>query len=441
VTERIDKVLELAKELVTPKATDERRTRRVAEKVLSKVKEAAERHREITGVSLGGSFAKDTWLPDDVDIDIFVRFAAGVEENKFEHIGLEVGRDAVRGHKYGKKYAQHPYTEAVVDGFKVNIVPCYDVKPGGWKSAADRSMHHVRFVNENLDSEAKAQVRILKKFMKTVGVYGAEIEKEGFSGYAAEVLVFTHRTFESALRSFEVIRPQSEEVYFALFDPIDKERDLGRAISRETVARMVLAARAFFEKPTIDFFKKVKRTERPHLMKDVYVIAFEHKQLSEDTLWGELKRSARQFAKHVQEEGFTLARFGAASNGVSSSAIILLPQVDVLPELEERVGPGVELFQGAKKFASKNRGQAELFWVAEDGRLRLLRKRRFRSLSEFLDSLLRSGVKEIGASKEVGDAIERNGRIIHGERLRKEVRKKEWLREGTTSIISDPVGV
>ncbi|MDA4116933.1 MAG: CCA tRNA nucleotidyltransferase [Thaumarchaeota archaeon] len=441
MTERIVRVLEQARKLVVPDAAAEAKTRSVAEKLLSRVSAAAKSHHEITGVFLGGSFAKGTWLPDDVDIDIFVEFDAGVDEKKFEEIGLKVGREAVRGHKYGKKYAQHPYTEALVDGFKANIVPCYDVGPGEWKSAADRSMHHVTFVNENLDGELKTEVRLLKKFMKVVGVYGAEIEREGFSGYAAEVLVYIHRTFESALRSFETIRPKSDDVFFTLFDPIDKERDLGKAISRETVARMVLASRALFEKPAIDFFRKFKRKERPHLLREVYLVAFEHKVLSEDTLWGELKRSARQVAKHVEREGFTLARFGAASDGLSSSAIILLPEVDTLPELEEREGPGVELFEGAKSFASKNRKQAELFWVGDDGRLRLLQKRRFKSLSQFLDTLLTSGVKEIGASREIADAIERNGRVLHGERLRKEIREKGWLREGTASIISDPIGV
>ncbi len=441
MTGTIDNVLGKARKLVIPTAAAETKTRRVAEKVLSKVERAAKEHPEITGVFLGGSYAKDTWLAGDVDIDIFVEIATAVGEKRFEEVGLQVGRDAVRGHKFGKKYAQHPYTEAFVDGLKVNIVPCYDVKPGEWKSAADRSVHHVIFVKENLDDEARVQVRLLKKFMKTVGVYGAEIEKEGFSGYAAEVLVHKHKAFEPVLRSFATLRAQSEETFYSLFDPIDAERDLAKAISRETIARMVLASRAFLERPAIDFFKRVKGTERPRLLKEVYVIAFEHREISEDTLWGELKRSARQVAKHVREEGFKLARVGAASDGATASAIILLPEVDALPELEERVGPSVEMSEGAKSFVSKNRGQAEFIWVSEDGRLRLLRKRRFRSLSEFLDSLLESGLKRTGASKEIAESIDGSGRVLHGERLKKESERKAWLRDGLRSILSDPVGV
>jgi tRNA nucleotidyltransferase (CCA-adding enzyme) len=441
VTAAIERVLGQARPLVIPSAAARRATVRVAEKVMSKVKEAAKAHGEVAEVFLGGSFAKDTWLPRDVDIDFFVKISTTVDENRFEEVGLAVGREALRGYKPGKKYAQHPYTEATVDGFKVNVVPCYDVKPGEWRSAADRSVYHVAFVRENLDEEARVQVRLLKKFMKAVGVYGAEIEKEGFSGYATEVLIHNYTTFESALGSFAVFVPDSKEEYFTIFDPIDDKRDLGKAMSRETVARMVLASRAFLEYPSVAFFKKVGGKARPKLQKRAYAIAFEHEELSEDTLWGELKRSARQIAKHVRDEGFALARVEAASDNLRSSAIILLPVVETISDIEERVGPGVEMQEGAKSFAAKNRDAAELIWVGEDGRLRLLARRRFTSLGAFLDEVLKSRVESVGVSKEIGRALKTSGRVIHGERLRKEAERKAWLKKGLAKALSDSVGV
>jgi len=437
----MENVIARARPLVVPDDAARRKTVRVAEKVVSKVKEAARPHPEVAGVFLGGSFAKDTWLPGDVDIDVFVKIATSVDEKTFEEVGLAVGREALRGYKPGKKYAQHPYTEAVVDGFRVNVVPSFDVERGQWRSAADRSMHHVDFVRENLDDEARVQVRLLKRFMKSVGVYGAEIEKEGVSGYAAEVLVHKHKNFEAVIRSFAAFAPKPTEAYFTLFDPIDDSRDLGKAMSRETVARMVLASRAFLEKPSIEFFKRARRTARPRLQRRVYVVAFEHEELSEDTLWGELKRSARQLAKHVREEGFALARVEAASDALRSSAIILLPITDTLSDIEERVGPAVELREGAERFVAKNRRKAELIWVGEDGRLRLLEERRFTSLARFLDEVLKSRVEKVGFSKEVAKALKRNGRVLQGARLRKEAARRAWLREAIATALSDSVGV
>ena len=441
MTAAIENVLAQATPLVVPGPVARKATVRVAEKVMSRVKEAAGAHGEVAGVFLGGSFAKDTWLPGDVDIDVFVKISPSVDEAKFEEVGLAVGRDALRGYKPGKKYAQHPYTEATVDGFKVNVVPCYDVKPGEWRSAADRSVHHVTFVRENLDEEARVQVRLLKRFMKAVGVYGAEIEMGGFSGYATEVLIHEYETFESTLGSFAVFVPDSKEEYFTLFDPIDDKRDLGKAMARETVARMVLASRAFLETPSIAFFKGVRGRARPKLQKMAYVIAFEHEELSEDTLWGELKRSARQVAKHLREEGFELARVEAATDRRRSSAIVILPVVETLPRLEERLGPGVEILEGAKSFVAKNRDSAELVWVGEDGRLRLLAERRFTSLESLLEEVLRSRVGSIGVSKEVGEALKKNGRVLHGERLAREAGRKAWLKEGLAKTLSDSVGV
>jgi len=140
---KLQTVLARARKLVLPKPDEEASMERVAQKVMRRVQAAAQPYEEIKGVILGGSFAKETWLPKDADttpdIDIFVKFAKEVDNGRFESIGLKVGKEAARGYRPGKKYAQHPYTEATVDGVKVNIVPCYDVRPGEWRSAADRS--------------------------------------------------------------------------------------------------------------------------------------------------------------------------------------------------------------------------------------------------------------------------------------------------------------
>ncbi len=440
MTAAIERILAQAESMVVPDDGERRATDLVAEKVVSKVKKAASAYREVVGVFLGGSFAKDTWLPRDVDVDVFVKIATSVDEKRFEEIGLSVGREALRGYKPGKKYAQHPYTEATVDGFKVNVVPCYDVQPGEWRSAADRSIHHVTFVNENFDDAARLQVRLLKRFMKGVDIYGAEIEKEGFSGYATEVLIHKHKTLESVLRTFATLVPASPEVYFTLFDPIDASRDLGKAMSRETVARMVLASRAFLERPSIAYFKGVTGKARPRLQRTVYALSFEHEEMSEDTLWGELKRSARQVAKHVREEGFAVARVEAASDNKRESAILLLPLADSLPALQERVGPWAELSNAAISFTAKNQRAAELIWVGDDGRLRLLAARRLTSLSKLLDEILESRVEKIGVSKGVARGL-KSGRVLHGGTLRREASRKAWLKEGLERITSDPVGV
>ena len=435
----ITNVLVAARRLVTPSASLERKMRAMADEMLARVTDASSRFPEVRGVHLGGSYAKGTWLPKDVDLDIFVRFAREVDDSTFETVGLAIGEEAVRGYPHGKKYAQHPYTEASVDGIKVNVVPCYDVRPGSWKSAADRSLFHVEFVNERMSKAGKHQVRLLKRFMRTVGVYGAEIEKEGFSGYASEVLVLEHGGFEEALRYFSKLSFVRGNP-FSLKDPVDPNRELATAVSGETVARMVLASRAFLTSPDVSYFRSVTRKKRRKLVGNLYCITFEHPLLSEDTLWGELKKSTRQLVKHVENEGFRVVRSTAISNDIDRSAIVLLPESDELPPLVQRAGPSVDLQGEVKRFLSKNKEKVELVWVADDGRLHVLQRRRYTRLEALLRELRGESVRRLGLSRDIALAIERTGKVLTGAEVEHERSVDEWFREGIDSVVSDTIG-
>ena len=434
----VRRVLASASRLVTPSAREDATLAATARKVLKRVQVAANRFKEVKGIHLGGSFAKGTWLPGDVDLDIFVRIAPNIEDRLFERIGLTVGEEAVKGYPHGKKYAQHPYTEATVDRVKVNIVPCYDVKRGQWKSAADRSLFHVKFVNDNMGDNDKLQVRFLKRFMKTVGVYGAEIENEGFSGYASEVLVYSHGSFEGVLAYFAKLKMEDGKP-FSLKDPVDSDRELATAISLETLARMVLASRAFLEEPELAYFKRISRKARSGITGRLYSIRFDHPALSEDTLWGELKKSARQIARHAEAQGFAIARYAAVSNNKDKSAVILLPEFDELPEVAERLGPKVDLAEEVKRFVAKNSGKSELIWAGEDGKVHLLQKRKFTKLGRLLEEAC-AEIETVGASRDVALAIKRSGRVLSGTAIEKERKKEEWFGEGVDSIITDTIG-
>ncbi|HLQ03178.1 MAG TPA: CCA tRNA nucleotidyltransferase, partial [Nitrososphaerales archaeon] len=309
-----DAVPRKARELCTPTDDEEKRLADTVERVAAKTRLASTHFPETRGVVLGGSFAKGTWLPGEADIDIFVKFSPEVDEARFEEVGLKVGFEATRGYPHGKKYAQHPYTEARVEGVVVNIVPCYDVQAGQWKSAADRSPFHVELIKARLSEAQKLDVRLLKKFMKGVGVYGAEIEKEGFSGYACEVLVLKHESFSEVLRHFAHLKAAAPERLLRLPDPVDERRDLATAISNEKVARLVLAARAYLRRPTLQFFIGKSGRRRPNLQGDVIGITFTHAESSEDILWGELKRTIKHLSGHIERAGFALARTGVASD-------------------------------------------------------------------------------------------------------------------------------
>jgi tRNA nucleotidyltransferase (CCA-adding enzyme) len=434
----LSNVISEGERIATPTREDEADVHTKARRILAKTRKVAKRFPAIRGVLLGGSFAKGTWLSGHVDLDIFVKIDPSTSEADFERVGLEVGSLATRGYPRGKKFAQHPYTEAMVEGVRINIVPCFDVAKGEWKSAADRSPFHVKLV-EKLPPAGKTQVRLLKLFMNSVGVYGAEIQRQGFSGYVAEVLVMRHGSFKSALEWFANSSPSPARP-FSLPDPVDEKRDLGIAVSGESYGRMVLASREFLKHPSVAFFRGMPGRARPSMQDEIIAVVFSHKQLSEDTLWGELRRSTKHIVRHLEVLGFITARSMAASNNANRSAILLIPEYTELPAHEQRVGPTVDRRKDVEAFMSTNAKTSRLVWVDDDARVRLLRPRKYLSLADALGDVVKGKAGPVGASKELEAGMRRSAKILRGASLRSEARKAEWLGDGIKEITSDAIG-
>ena len=120
----------------------------------------------VTDVVFGGSFAKGTWLKNEADIDIFVKFDNQTSLKDFEKYGKEIGLKSLKDFSPYLRYADHPYVEAYVETVKINVVPCFDVPNGKWKSAADRSPFHTNYVIKSLDDYKKNQVQTVKKIFE-----------------------------------------------------------------------------------------------------------------------------------------------------------------------------------------------------------------------------------------------------------------------------------
>ncbi|QQG48797.1 MAG: CCA tRNA nucleotidyltransferase [archaeon] len=432
----LTRVLKQVRLEVEPTPQEESRVRSLSKSLLSKTRAAAALHPETRGVLLGGSLAKGTWLPQNVDIDIYVKIDPSTTEERFEQVGLEVGRTATRGHARGKKYAQHPYTEAIVDGVRVNVVPCFDVRKGEWKSAADRSPYHVSLIRR-LPAKVKAEVKVLKRFMKAAGVYGAEIEIRGFSGYAAEVLVYKHGSFERVLKSFATIKPQDPKKLFVLPDPVDKKRDLGIAVSGEKLGVMVMASREFLRHPEAAQFEPMNRKKRSGLADDVVALTFSHPPLSEDTLWGEIRKTMKHVVRHLEVSGFHVARAMGASDNARKSAILLLPEFRELPHLEQRIGPTVDRSRDVSAFISSNRKEANLLWVDDDARVRLVRRRKYIRVTDLLEHLMAGEAGSFGASKDLESSLKKTGRVLQGPGLRKAAAASPWLESGINELLTN----
>ena len=192
-------------------AVEEEVLRRIvpSPEVVASIKDRADRLKEMVesyvashGIDaearFTGSYSKNTYLSDP-DLDLFLLFPPETDPEDLKRIGLKAGEDILHGMRM---YSDHPYTRGVFEGLDVDMVPCFHIdSTEHMKSAVDRTPFHTAFVKSRLDDDGCNQVRLLKKFMKGIGAYGAEQDSRGFSGYLCEILVVKYRTFDNVLRA------------------------------------------------------------------------------------------------------------------------------------------------------------------------------------------------------------------------------------------------
>ena len=395
----------------SPTEAEARRIDSVAMTAKELVERQVSELSEVVSVEFGGSYAKGTWLRDHADIDIFVKMQTSVGAQDFERLGKSIGLDALRDYSPVLRYADHPYVEAEIRRTRINVVPCYDVKKGEWISAADRSPFHTQFVNEILDAEKKNHVRALKKFLKSAGIYGAEIAVAGFSGYVCEVLIAKFGSLLGVLESLsdlkrgQVIAMSSydEDIVktfqsaVIIIDPIDARRNLGTAVSNESVASFMLAARSFLEKPSPAYFGGTRIVKRARTVyNNVLVVEFSHKKRSPDIVWGQLKRSTVAVSKQLGLAGFSVIRSSCVTDENGTGVMSFLLESLELPQFMMRAGPEVFRRTDTSKFLQGASG-AKLAWVDRDMRTSILVRRKATEARTFAKSLFHNENSGISA--------------------------------------------
>jgi tRNA nucleotidyltransferase (CCA-adding enzyme) len=414
----ISKVLPLCE----PTHSQERRIARAAQEAKAHVDSYVAQLDEVVDVVFGGSFAKGTWLPDHADIDIFVKIKRSVGAEKFEEMGRQIGSKALKMYGPKLRYSDHPYVEVFVKNVRVNVVPCYDVEQGKWQSAADRSPFHTQYISSHFDNEKRRHARLLKKFFQSVGIYGAEISTEGFSGYVSEVLVLKYSSFENVLRSAadwqerQIIAVCDYDSDFVkafnspliIIDPVDSRRNLGTAISQESVAKFMLAARTFLDKPSIEFFRESNKKYRCNgpskklLLPNVLVVEFSHEKKSPDIIWGQLKRSINAIAKQLELAHFEVLRISCITNERNSAALAFLLESITLPAYTKKKGPEIFRRKDTASFLSnRKRTRPIAIWVDREMRISMVIERRFTDARKFVKSLLLNHRENSGISKDL----------------------------------------
>lgn len=421
-----------ARARVAPTAAERRAKESAAAEALALVRAEVSGRAHVVGAELGGSYAKGTWLAG-ADIDVFVVFETSVTEARLESESRRIGFASMRAHRPYVRYASHPYVEAAIRGTKVNVVPCYDVRKGEWRSAADRSRFHTEHMARALTPRMRDDVRVLKRLLQSNGLYGAELAREAVSGYACEVLVAHHGSLEGAVRALAGARrghvigradgPQSTPI--AIMDPVDPARNLALAISPANIGRLVMLCRAV-EGGALPLSPARARPDA-EILRSTVTVRFFAAPRAPETIWGQAKSAASALAARLGEGGFGVMRHGAHVDSRSRVTLAFVLESTSAPRWSVGTGPDHFDAANAARFAEANARRSPLVWVGPDSRLRAARRREHVTAT----ALLRDALTRRLAASGVPAGLRRD--IRAGFAVRAGVRASERLLVGAIS--------
>ena len=319
-----------------------------------------------------GSTARGTWLSGTRDIDVFVRFPPSLSREELEAIGLEIGHAVLPDGR--EEFAEHPYVHGTVEGFTVDLVPCYAVEDAtAIKSAVDRTPFHAEYLAERLSDELADAARIAKQFLTGIGAYGSDLRTRGFSGYLTELLVIEHEGFRPLIEAAAdwhppvVFDPENHgtapdrfEDPLVVIDPTDPDRNVAAVCSEANVARFQHYARELLAAPRPDLFfhddpePLAPADIRAHLDRrgtTPVAVVFDAPDLVEDELYPQLRRSLSGAGDALGRHGFDVVR----QTTFAADRAVLWFELAVAerPAIARHEGPPVHTREHAERFYGK----------------------------------------------------------------------------------------
>ncbi|MGA8664776.1 MAG: CCA tRNA nucleotidyltransferase, partial [Thermoplasmata archaeon] len=372
---------------------------------------AAARSSPLVRALVAGSAARGTYLSDRLDIDLFLLFPPDLPRDRLREEGLALGRAILSDPE--TRYAEHPYLRGRFEGFAVDAVPGYAVDdPSRPLSPVDRTPFHQAYLSSRENPELVTQIRLVKLFLRTLGIYGSEARTEGFSGYLVELLVLQYGSLRGILemaRSWRipvrVADPNRDpprlpsDVALILADPVDPNRNVASALSRRNLATLILAASEYLDHPNERWFEP---TQHPALSRaeallrmhergtHVTVVELPRPDLVDDTLYPQVRKAERAIADEVGRSDFTVL---GSSCAVDPHRVLILIEVAhaYRPAVRPQDGPPAGLDRVGHYLAKWTAADAPVLqgpYVRPDGSLAVDTRRADREVEAVIRSVL-----------------------------------------------------
>jgi len=382
-------------------------------------------------IQLVGSTAKDTYIRTAVDIDLFLVFPATVSREHLQEHGLAIGRTILTHQE--ECFAEHPYVRGMYHGYKTEIVPCYKIESASQKlSAVDRTPLHTRYVRTHLKEAQKKDVRLFKQYLRGIGCYGAEAEIEGFSGYLCEILIIKFNTFQQLINTAQHWRPGEVltlthtplprfETPLVFIDPVDPERNVASALSRDTFDVFRAACKAYAAQPRLTFFfpKPLSPWSLAKIKKAIgtneYVgVKLPKPDIIPENLYPQVRKAVRSITDLCTHYGFEIldTHFHIDDKEVY---ILLHPKSTHLPKTVAHAGPPVTLKKNIADFLEKWKDDPRVRKAPyqQNNRIYVDIERDYTDLHK----LLQRQVKELSLGKHINLLAKKDYTVVHQEEL------------------------
>jgi len=432
---------------IEPNEEERKKTLRLADTLRYRLANKLRDQNIEAEVRIEGSVAKDTWLASENDIDIFVLLPKTASRELFPKI---LGSAKKLGGRWRVRYAEHPYLQTEIEGYRVEIVPCFQIdSTRELISAVDRTPFHTQYVKEHASEEIKREIRLLKRFAIGTGCYGAELKTQGFSGYLCELLTLHHGSFQKLIEAASGWKPgtiidhersyadESEPAILfegqplVVIDPVDPNRNVAAAVSAQSFAAFVRACQEFLSDPRPEFFfpKKVKLLDAREVRRilkrrgtKIFCVAFETPDLVPDVLYPQLRKTEHALVARLEQAGFEVQRSDVW--GDSKSVILIELGTSKLARVQTRVGPPVTI--EVKDFIREHLRSKERItgpFVDATGRVVFELEREEIDAGDVLKRALE---ERVAFGKHVAEAIKREYEIVEDAGLVKLLHDKKF---------------
>jgi len=354
---------------------------------------------------LGGSIAKGTFLKDDYDCDIFVKFNLSYKKEDISNL-LEKILKTFPG--LSRIHGSRDYFQFSMKDIMFEVIPVLDIKKAKYSvNITDCSPLHVKWVRDNLrkNSDLADEIRLAKAFCKTCNIYGAESYLRGFSGHVLDILVIYYNGFIPLLKN--AIKWKEQEVidfnnYYKgcalerlnksklspliVIDPIQPERNAAAVLSNKNFLLFKKSAKNFLKKPSKRFFEKKEITikELKEKSKGKKLILLDIKALDgkEDVVGSKLLKVFNYVDKNLVLNGFTVYEKSWKWNKKEKALFWFILNDEVLSEFFKYVGPPIKDKENSKQFMKKHKKT-----FTQSKRICANVKRNFRKPEELIKAL------------------------------------------------------